>query len=245
MNTVTRPAAIAPLPVDRGSRRLSVTAGIGYLLSWLVGLLVFSSSTQVRSSGAQVLHSYTGHQSAVALQYVLTEGLPAMFLAAVVWTLARTIAARAARARQVVLAAGLAAAAVSLVQLTLGLWLSTGLVDERATSTAGAVFDVLTRLDGIKMLLIAMLAVAAARAIRRRDVQLPAWLAHLAAALAVMITLSAIGYLALDNTLAAAAWASLPCLLVFITLTGITLHRRPTRQALRRSERYDPARSSG
>jgi hypothetical protein len=54
MNTITRPAAIAPLPVDRGSRRLSVTAGIGYLLSWLVGLLVFSSSTQVRSSGAQV-----------------------------------------------------------------------------------------------------------------------------------------------------------------------------------------------
>ncbi len=214
------------LPVRRASRLLPLGSGIGYSLSWLVGLFVFSSSTEVRSSGTQVLSSFTGHQGAVALQYVLTEGLPAVFLAVVTWSLARAISERATTSRRVVLAGGLAAATVSLVQLALGLWLTVGLVSGRDTATAGAIFASINRLDGVKMLLIAVIALATTRAIRRRDVRLPNWLAYVAAALAVTITLSAIGYLALDNTFAMAAWVSLPCLLVFVTGTGIALSRR-------------------
>lgn len=206
--------------------RLTLAAGVGYSLSWVVGLLVFSSSTDVRSSGTQILRSYAGHQGAVALQYVLTEGLPAAFLAVVTWTLAQAISERAIRSRRLVLAGGLAAATVSLVQLALGLWLSFGIVSSRDAGAAGAVSDSINRLDGAKMLLIAALAVGAASAVRRGYVALPNWLGQVAAGLAVTITLSAIGYLALNNTFAAAAWVSLPCLLVFVTGTGIALSQR-------------------
>lgn len=205
---------------------LFLVSGIAYSLSWLVGLIVFSSTTEVRSSGTQILRSYTGHQDVVALQYFLTEGLPAVFLAVVTWSLAQAMAERATISRRLVLAGGLAAAAVSLVQLTLGLWLVDGLVSDRDDATVGAIFHLINRLDGVKMLLIAVVALAATLAIRGRYVALPRWLAHVAAPLTVTITLSAIGYLTLDNTFAMAAWVSLPCLLVFVTGTGIALSRR-------------------
>jgi hypothetical protein len=43
----------------------------------------------------------------------------------------------------------------------------------------------------------------------------------------VTITLSAIGYLFLDNLFATAAWLSLPLLLIFVTSTAICLNRPP------------------
>jgi hypothetical protein len=238
-----RPAPSVPsgaLRVRRAPHPLTLVSSIGYSLSWVVGLLVFSSSTEVRSSGTQILRAYTGHQDAVALQYVLTEGLPAGFLAVVTWSLARAIRERATLARRLVLTGGLAAAAVSLVQLVLGLWLSLGLVRSRDAGTAGTAFRTLNRLDGVKMLLIAGLAVGAARAIRRGYVALPNWLARVAAALAVTITLSAIGYLALNDTFAMAAWVSLPCLLVFVTGTGIALSGAPSVRPLRRGRVRGP-----
>lgn len=76
------------------------------------------------------------------------------------------------------------------------------------------------------MLLLAVLAATVTRAIRRRDLDLPSRLAWTAAALAVTITLSGIGCLTLDNTLATVAWLSLPCLIVFVTGAAVVLHRR-------------------
>lgn len=208
-------------------RPLLVVAGVGFAASWVAGLSVFSSSTQVRSSGTEIQHAYSGHVGVVALQYLLTEGLPAVCLALVTLALGRAIRPTASATRMVTTIAGLTAAGVSLVQLALGLWLSLNLVDHGEASTVGDVYRAINRLDGVKMLLLAVLAVTVIRAIRRHDLDLPNWLSFIAAALAVTITLSAIGYLSLNNTLATAAWLSLPCLIVFITGAALALHRRP------------------
>lgn len=203
-----------------------VFAGVGFALSWLVGLSVFSSSTQVRSSGAQIQHAYSVHTGMVGLQYLLTEGLPALCLAVVTLSLARAMRP-AARARRTITAiAGLTAASVSLLQLALGLWLSLDLVDHSATDIIGTVYTTINRLDGLKMGLLAVLAATVTHAIRRHDLALPNWLAWTAAALATTITLSAIGYLSLNNTLATAAWLSLPCLIAFVTGAALVLHQR-------------------
>lgn len=223
-------SATGEMTIRNAYRPLPLVSGIAYSLSWLVGLFVFSSTTEVRSSGAQIVRSYTGHQDALALQYLLTEGLPAVFLAVVTWSLARAICERETMSRGLILVGGLGAATVSLIQLALGIWLAGGIVSDQNEGTAGTIFRLINRLDGIKMLLIAVLALVAARAIRGRYVALPTWLIYAAASLAVTITLSAIGYLTLDNTFALAAWVSLPCLLVFITGTGIALSRPVTSQ---------------
>lgn len=68
------------------------------------------------------MSTYAGHRGVVMAQYVLTEGLPAVFLAVVVVALGRAAAAAGwERLGRGVPASGLAACAVSLVQCALGL----------------------------------------------------------------------------------------------------------------------------
>jgi hypothetical protein len=205
----------------------SALAGIGYTISWIVGLAIFSSSTDVRSSGADLVSTYAGHRGVVVAQYVFTEGLPAVFLAVVVVALARAAAAAGwARLGRGVLASGLAACAVSLVQCALGVWFAWTLIPDRRLGTAVDVFEAINRLDGVKMFLLAALAAVAFVLGARVQVVLPLSLAWEAAALAAAITVSGVGYLFLLSGPALAAWVSLPLLLVFVTGTGVVVGRR-------------------
>jgi hypothetical protein len=88
-----------------------------------------------------------------------------------------------------------------------------------------AVNDAITRLDGLKMVLLALVATAAAVAIRDRALPLPRWLSPLAAVLAVAIAVSGVGYLALSDAAASAAWVSLPLLIAFVTASGLATAR--------------------
>ena len=206
--------------------RRSALAGIGYTLSWVIGLAIFSSSTDVRSSGADLVSTYAGHRGVVMAQYVFTEGLPAVFLAIVVVALARAAAGAGwERLGRLVLASGLAACAVSLVQCALGLWFAGRLIPDRRLGSAVDVFEAINRLDGVKMFLLAGLAGTAFVLGGRVGVVLPPWLAWVAAALAVAIAVSGVGYLLLLSGPALAAWVSLPLLLVFVTGTGVVLGR--------------------
>jgi hypothetical protein len=209
-------------PVTAGTRR-TLTATIGYPVAWIAGLTVFASSTQVSASGVQVVRALAGHRFAAGLQYALTEGVTALCLIAVVWAVAGNT--RPGRARPTIRPAALAATVVSLAECGLGLWLSAGLARTGEADLAGAVNDAITRLDGLKMVLLALVAAAVAVAVRDRTLPLPRWLSPLAAVLAVAIALSGAGYLALSDAAATAAWVSLPLLIVFITASGLATAR--------------------
>jgi hypothetical protein len=213
-----------------GSRRATAAgalgtliATIGYALAWIAGLSVLSSSTQVSASGLQVVRSLAGHQFAACLQYALTEGVTALFLITVIWGV--TGNAKPGPARLAIRLAALVATVVSLAECGLGLWLSSGLARPGEAGLAGTVNDVLTRLDGLKMLLLALIATAAAMAIRGRTLPLPRWLSPLAAVLAIAIAVSGVGYLTLGDAAASAAWVSLPLLIVFVTAAGVATAR--------------------
>lgn len=221
MTTTTSRRPAKPSPTSQ--RPLLLAAGTGYSLAWLIGLTLVSSSTQVQSTGTQVARSYAGQQGAAAIQYVLTEGVAGILLAAVVWSLARSVQSRARAWKRLILGGGLSGAALSVAQCGLGLWLSLDLVTQQQTGTTATVLRLINRFDGVKMLLFAIMAVATAAAVRRQLVPLAHWLGYSAAVLAITITLSGIGYLALNDRFAAAAWISLPCLLVFVTGTAVTL----------------------
>lgn len=224
--TIHHPAtAVAP----RRGRRLALgppaLVGIAYSLSWLAGLTVWSSSTRLRATGAEVVAATTGHEGVAAVQYLLTEGLPAVGLAVVALALARS-ARHADRLARVVAATGLAAAAVSLSQFVLGLSLTEAAVPDGRVAAAGSLSEAITRLDGVKMLLLAVLAAAAAALIRRGRVPLPRWIGWVATALAATIALSGVSYLLLLGGLGQAAYLSLPLLLVWVTGTLVLLPRR-------------------
>jgi hypothetical protein len=229
-----RPEALRHAFLAAGLATVPALAGIAYAVAWLAGLSIFSSSATVRTTGAKVLAADAGHQAAAATQFVLTEGASAVFLAVVVIAIGRAglrtaggrpaWAAGTARAAWVTMTAGLAAVAISLVQCVLGVYLTTSVVPAGHVTAAGDLTDAISRLDGVKMLVLAVLALAGV-ALARRTPVLPGWLSYAGVALAVAIVVSGVGYLLLIDSLALAAWASLPLLLVWVTGSGIALGR--------------------
>ena len=213
---------LSPIRVVPRRRLLTVTGitGIAYTLSWIAGLAVAAPSPRLTAPGAQIAAAFAGHQTAVAVQFALTEGLPAAGLAIIAIALAR--AARrsgAAAAAQAALIAGAAAALISLLQFVLG----EVLAGTASPGTADLLYDAVNRLDGVKMSALAVLGLAGAA-----SRVLPPWLRYTGIALAIAVTASGIAYLLLLQGLAILAIPSGVLLLVFITGTGIVLGTPPS-----------------
>lgn len=216
--STVRPSVVLPhRPV---SRALAVT-GVAYSLSWIVGLSLGAPSPKLNASGAEIVRQISGHRGAVAAQFALTEGAPALGLALIALALARsarrdgaTVAAACAST------AGVTAAVISLAQFVLGVILAR----TTAPGSAAFLYQAVNRADGLKMFALAVLAGAGAAAgIRYR------WLRGVAAALAAAIASSGVAYLLLLPDLAALAYPAGVLLLIFVTSTGFALDtaRRP------------------
>ena len=206
----------------RRGRLVTVTGavGVGYALCWVAGLAVPAPSPPFGASGRQIITALSGHGAALAVQFALTEGLPAAGIAVVAVGLARAGATTRTAAARMAMVAGLAAALISLTQFCLGMVLA----QTTAASAPGTVhllYETVNRLDGGKMLALAVLGGAAAAA-----VALPRWLRYLGAALGVTIAASGVVYLLLLQGLAVLAGPALVLLLAFIAGAGIWLGGR-------------------
>ena len=219
--TTTAPArGTGPDPARR-RRLLTVpgVVGIGFSLSWIAGLAVPAPSPRFGAPGAEVVAALAGHAPAVATQFALTEGLPAAGIAVISLALARTAARRGTAGAmslpgRLALVFGLAAAVISALQFGLGI----ALTMTSAPGPAHLLYASVDRLDGAKMLALAVLGAAAAAM-----TALPRWLRYTAIALAVTITGSGLVYLLLVASLAAAAGPALVLLLAFMTGCGIMI----------------------
>ena len=204
--------------------------GVGYSLSWIAGLSVSAPSPAFGASGRQIVAAFAGHGAALATQFALTEGLPAAGIAVVAVALASAARARGQitagqitagqitagqiTAGRFALASGLTAAIISVLQFGLGLLLAT----TSSPGTAQLAYAAVNRMDGGKMLALAVLGAAGAAM-----TALPKWLRITGIALAVSIAVSGVVYLLLLSLLAAAAGPALVLLLIFITGCGIII----------------------
>ncbi len=109
--------------------------------------------------------------------------------------------------------------------LGLGAYLCLSAVPGNRADAAKFVFDSLNRIDGVKMLFMAVFAFAGFRVLHNGKAHLPAWLAWVALALAVTIFLSAIGFLFLLDSFSSATYVSLPLLMLWVTAVGVVLAR--------------------
>jgi hypothetical protein len=219
----TTPAGTVPDGTSRRRWWLTVPGltGVGYTLSWAAGLALPAPSPRLGAPGSDIVAALDGHGPAVAVQFALTEGLPAAGIAVIAVALARFARRRGeAGPARFVLASGLVAAVISAVQAVLGMVLA-------ATTAPGPAYLLcasVDRLDGVKMLALAVLGVAAAAM-----TALPRWLRWTAAALAVAITGSGLVYLLLAAALATAAGPALVLLLAFMTGCGIMIGMKTDR----------------
>jgi hypothetical protein len=207
---------------------ITAVAGIAFSLSWIVGLSVWSSSTDVSLSGEKLIRMYSGHETIALVQFFFTEGLPAIGLSLVLAGLGK-YALRAGERflGRTLLIFGLSAAALSLMQFGLGAYLCGIAVPGNRAEAVKSATDTLGRIDGLKMLCISAFSLAGFRLVRRGKARLPGWLAWASLALSATILVSAIGYLFLLDSLALAAYVSLPLLLLWMTSMGLSLKPSP------------------
>ena len=224
-------------PTQRTRRRrmavsLSALAGAGYTAAWIISLSVGAPNPSVAAPGTKVVAAFAGRGGPALVQFAFNEGIAAVALVTVVTLIAR--AARRCgppRAGLAAAAFGTAAAGVSWAQLALGAWLFSALVPDRRTAAAGAVYHAITRIDGVKMFLLAAMALAISQVARKSRI-LPRWLAPTGVLLAAALLTSGIGYLLLCASLASAVYVSGPLLLIFVCATGMTLRSRRGDDAL-------------
>jgi hypothetical protein len=219
-------------PIGGGARLLTApaAAGVAYLVAWVTGLAVWPSNLDVAASGSQVIAAYTGHRGVAMTQSLLVHGVAAVALAIVVLALGQAARRRdAGPLTQATVVAGVGAAAVSLLQCALGLLLAGSAVPDGDTGRAGSLFAAINRLDGLKMLALAVMAASGAALVRRTHL-LPGWLGYLGALLAVALVVSGIGYLLLSSTLAPSAYVAGLLLLAWVTSAGISLGGLQERQ---------------
>ena len=233
--TIATPAVAARKPAAdsaRARRMLTVpgVVGIGYSLSWIAGLSVPAPSPKFSASGSQIITALAGHGPAVALQFALTEGLPAAGIAVTSIALVRATRSQATRSQaglsRLMLITGGIAAVISFLQFVVGMTLA--VTTNPATThpaTAHLLYSAIDRMDGVKMLTLAVLGVAGAAA-----TVLPRWLRYTGAALGVAIAAAGIVYLLLLQSLTVAAGPALVLLLVFITGSGLVLGTKDTKE---------------
>jgi len=204
-------------------RRPAAVAGICYTVAWVVSFAPGAPMPSVAASGGQIVAAYSGHNWPTIVNLVLSEGIAAVALAAVVLLVGS--AARRAGARRAGLAVavfGVTAAAVSLAELVMAAWLQYGPVASRHDATAGTLWSTVQRIDGAKLFVLAAMAVALA-VLSLTSTVLPRWLALLAYPLAVSLVLSGLGYVLLAAGLSDAVYVAGVLLLVVVTAAGLTL----------------------
>jgi hypothetical protein len=207
----------------QGLRRLPAVAGIAYSVTWIVSSMVGAPMPSVAASGRQVVAAYAGHDGSSMANFVLSEGITAIFLATVMLLVARS--ARRAGARRAGLAAaafGCTAAAMSWAELGIATWIVYGPVASGNAASAGSLWGALNRTDGAKMFVLAAMAVALAMLAARSPV-LPRWLAPLGVLTALALAVSGLGWVLLYQPLADAVDVSAILLLAVVTATGVTL----------------------
>jgi hypothetical protein len=205
---------------SRAARRPAAVAGIGYTVAWAASQAVGAPNPSVAASGGQVVAAFAGRGWPAIVNLVLSEGIAAVALAAVVLLVARAASRLGSRrAGLAVVVFGVAAAVVSWAELVMAAWLQFDPVASGHAETAGTLYSALMRIDGAKMFVLAAMAVALA-VLSLTSAVLPRWLAPLGLPLAVSLVISGFGYLLLASGLSDAVFVSGVLLLIFVTATG-------------------------
>ena len=199
------------------------TAGLVYVAAWLIGLATAPSAPSSDAADATIQRFYADHGGAALVQATLVHGIAGIALAAFVVLLARHLAAAAGERTILILAAGLAAAAVSLIQYAMEIGLNRA-ADGGHVSAGATLFHAVNIADTVKLVLLAV-AVAAATRLAGSQV-FPRWLQSLGYALAPILVIGGAAFIVTSDALSAVLAVSLLLLLVWVAAVAVVVTRR-------------------
>ena len=200
-----------------------VIAAAGYVLSWIVGLLLAPAAPGRNAAASSIAAFYADHGVAVLLSALLVHGTAGLALAVLAVAIARATGVRAGL-RRVVVGTGLAAATLSVLQFGLAVIAVIGTHADTVSRTLRLSIDFV---DVLKIALLAAFVWTATTAATRRGAA-PHWLRVTAAVLVPLLLVGSaalVGVEALDPVLA----ASLLALLGWAAAIGYLVARGATR----------------
>jgi hypothetical protein len=209
-----------------GARRRGPLAvsGAVYVVAWLLGLATAPSAPDSDAGDAAIQSFYSGRGGATLLQATLVHAVAGVALAVFVVALARRLASDApSRERSVLLAAGLGAAAVSLVQYGMEIALNRA-AHAGHVSASATLFHAVNVADTMKLVLLAV-AIAAATRLAARTAASPRRLLALGHALTPLLVLGGAAFIVTSDALAAVLALSLIVLLVWVVAVAVVLSR--------------------
>jgi hypothetical protein len=208
------------------ARRAPAVAAAVYVVAWLTGLATTPTAPDPDASDATIHAFYAANGGATLLQATLVHCIAGLALAAFVVTAGRRLAAvdPAAREGRVFVAAGLAAAAVSLLQFVLEVALNRHAATSDEVSTSASLFHAVNVADTVKLVLLAV-AIAAATRLAGRAAAFPRWLRALGWAAVPALVLGAGAFLVVSGVLSAILALSLLLLLAWVGGVAVVLTR--------------------
>jgi len=203
-------------------RRVSV-AGAVYVAAWVVGLVTGPAAPSATASDADIHSFYIDHGPATMVQSLLIHGLAGLALATLALTV--PVATQASSAlRRVVVGSGLAAAAVSLIQVAFAA-AAVHDASSAAASTSAALFNAINLADTVKLVLLAVFAGAVTVAAARAGI-CPRWVRGMTVILVVLLPFGGAAFIVHTAVLTAMLYASLPLLLAWAASTAWYIGRR-------------------
>jgi hypothetical protein len=209
-------------------RRVLTAAGLVYVAAWLIGLATAPSAPSPDAADATVQAFYADNGSAALLQATLVHGIAGIALAVFVVALAHRLAAAGAPTT-LVLAAGLAAAAVSLVQYAMEIALNRA-ADGGHLSASATLFHAVNIADTVKLVLLAV-AIAAATRLAASNDAFPRWVRALGYAVVPTLVLGGLAFVVTSDALSALLALSLLLLLVWVGAVAVIAARRSADEA--------------
>lgn len=200
------------------SARSPIIGALAYIGCWAIGLTMFPAAPALDEATGAVADFYARHAAASALQAGMVHGVAAIALLVVV------LAMRSRGVTGATVRAGVAAVVLSLVQFVVEVVRAIEAGGTNPTTVDGF-FDAVNRLDGVKMIALAVMVGTSARALRAAGYPLERASGIVVRATAVALVVSGVGYVVLDRVVAMAAFVSLPLLLISVGTIGWSLSR--------------------
>jgi hypothetical protein len=199
------------------ARGVVASAGAVYVLAWIVGLLVAPAAPSPTASDATVATFFSDNHAAILAQATLVHGIAGVALAVFAVALARGTS----RPTRLIVSAGVAAAAVSLIQFAMEVVLNRHVADHGSASATASLFHAVNHADTIKLVLLAVMIVAATRLMRG----IPRWLGTLGMALGPILVIGGLAFVIDSGALGAVLELSLVLLLLWVAAVSVLTYR--------------------
>ena len=201
---------------ERSARNWPKIAGLTYVGAWVVGLTAFGVGPASNASDTEIARYFAEHRALSTVQSLLIHGLAAIALLGVLVAVQRV-----GRSTRIAYRAGLTAIGLSLLQCVLDMYRSVA----STGSTTATLVHTIDRIDGFKMLALAVMIAASVNIFRStRMIGKKMTITGNVAVPALVV--SGIAYATATTALLVSAELSLVLLLVWVGYTGVAAGRR-------------------